>query len=195
MIKILLASSSIYRRKLLSNLGLDFEWESPDIDETPLRDEPAEKLVARLANNKAIALSDKHPEKLIIASDQVAILENQILGKPHTYDNAFAQLKAASGKIMHFKTALHLLNTKTKQTQSATEVFSVHFRSLTDKQIAGYLKKERPYDCAGSFKSEGLGIALFTKLTGEDPNTLIGLPLIRLIDMLKNEGIDPLSTT
>ncbi|MET0355399.1 MAG: nucleoside triphosphate pyrophosphatase [Cellvibrio sp.] len=190
---ILLASSSIYRRDLLSRLGLTFTWASPEIDESPLTDESPDDLVRRLSLAKARALASSHVDSLIIGSDQVAVLDNQIIGKPHTYERAFAQLRAASGKSVTFKTGLCLLNAITRRSQVQVEEFRVYFRELSNEQIHHYLSYEQPYDCAGSFKSEGLGIALFNKLSGDDPNTLIGLPLIRLVEMLKQEGIDPLT--
>lgn len=195
---ILLASSSPYRRELLARLGLTFEWASPDIDESPLSnedgeiDESADALVARLSLAKAKALAAEYPNHLIIGSDQVAVLGNQIIGKPHTYERAFTQLCNASGNQVIFKTGLCLLNASIGQSQVRIEEFKVEFRELSDNQIHHYLTYEQPYDCAGSFKCEGLGIALFSKLSGDDPNTLIGLPLIRLVDMLKAEGVDPL---
>lgn len=189
---LLLASSSSYRRALLSKFGLAFEWASPNIDESHLGDETPDQLVSRLAIGKAKALAASHPEKLIIGSDQVAVLDHVILGKPHTHERAFEQLRAASGKIVVFKTGLCLLNAASGKTQIAIESFYVHFRELNDAQIHHYLNYEQPLECAGSFKAEGLGIGLFSKLSGDDPNTLIGLPLIRLIEMLGNEGIDPL---
>ena len=189
---ILLASSSPYRRELLSKLELPFEWASPNVDETPLINEIADELVIRLARDKAQALAEDYPRHLIIGSDQAAVLGSESLGKPHNYERAFAQLKAASGKHVIFKTGLCLLNTLTNQTQICVGEFSVFFRKLSDEQIHNYLIYETPYDCAGSFKCEGLGIALFNKLIGDDPNTLIGLPLIRLVEMLKHEGVDPL---
>jgi len=189
---ILLASSSAYRRQLLSRLGFAFEYCAPDIDETAHPDETADQLVARLARAKASALASLYQHRLIIGSDQVAVLEGKIMGKPHTHERAFSQLRAASGKAVLFKTGLCLLNSTTGRIQLAVEEFSVHFRALTNEQIEAYLNREQPYDCAGSFKCEGLGIALFTSMQGSDPNTLIGLPLIRLVDMLINEGVDPL---
>jgi septum formation protein len=192
MLPILLASSSTYRRALLAKLGLAFEWASPNVDESLREKESAENLVRRLSQTKAQTLAAAHPNKLIIGSDQVAVLNNQILSKPDTHDRAFAQLRSASGCSVLFKTGLCLLNTQTGQAQIAVENFCVYFRTLTDQQIHNYLKLEQPYDCAGSFKAEGLGISLFTKLSGDDPNSLIGLPLIRLIEMLGNEGVDPL---
>ncbi len=201
---ILLASSSTYRRELLTRLGLTFEWASPDIDESPLSNEDgeidestgvnesADTLVARLSLAKAKALASAYPEHLIIGSDQVAVLGDQIIGKPHTYERAFTQLRNASGNQVIFKTGLCLLNASSGQSQVRVEEFKVEFRDLSDDQINHYLTYEQPYDCAGSFKCEGLGIALFSKLSGDDPNSLIGLPLIRLVDMLKVEGVDPL---
>ncbi len=192
MLPILLASSSTYRRALFAKLGLAFDWASPDVDESTRENESAESLVMRLSHTKAKALASSHPNKLIIGSDQVAILGEKILNKPHTYERAFAQLRSASGRSVIFHTGLCLLNTQTGKAQIAVENFYVYFRTLTDQQIHNYLKLEQPYDCAGSFKAEGLGISLFTKLSGEDPNALVGLPLIRLIEMLGNEGVDPL---
>jgi len=189
---ILLASSSPYRRELLAKLALPFEWTSPSIGETALIKENADDLVTRLAQDKARALAADYPRHLIIGSDQVALLDSEILGKPNNYERAFAQLKAASAKQVIFKTGLCLLNAATHQIQICVEEFSVFFRELSDEQIHNYLIYETPYDCAGSFKCEGLGIALFNKLSGDDPNTLIGLPLIRLVEMLKREGVDPL---
>jgi MAF protein len=189
---ILLASSSSYRRDLLKKIGLHFECASPDIDESPLPNENAGALVERLAIEKAKALATQYPDHLIIGSDQIAVLSDVILGKPHSYERAFAQLRAASGQQVIFKTGVCLLNTQNNSIQSSIEEFTVNFKILSDEQIHHYLNYEQPYDCAGSFKCEGLGIALFTQLSGDDPNTLIGLPLIRLIEMLNNEGIDPL---
>jgi len=189
---IILASSSPYRRELLAKLALPFEWASPHVDETPLINESVDELITRLARNKARALAADYPRHLIIGSDQAAVLGSAILGKPHNYERAFAQLKAASGANVIFKTGLCLLNTLTNQIQTRVEEFGVFFRELSDEQIHNYLMYETPYDCAGSFKCEGLGIALFNKLSGDDPNTLIGLPLIRLVEMLKHEGVDPL---
>ncbi len=189
---ILLASRSPYRRQLLSKLGLPFEWASPNVDEAPFINESANELVVRLAGDKARDLAANHAHHLIIGSDQVAVLDSKILGKPHSYERAFTQLKAASGKRVIFKTGLCLLNTATNKVQVSVEEFNVFFRELSDEQIHNYLIYETPYDCAGSFKCEGLGTALFTKLSGDDPNTLIGLPLIRLVELLKCEGVDPL---
>lgn len=192
MTKILLASSSPYRRELLSRLGLEFEWQSPAIDETPLANEPVEALVLRLAEAKARALRHANPEGLIIGSDQAAVCGEKIVGKPGSFEPALAQLKAASGQSVDFYTGLCLYNGKTGQSRLHCELFRVHFRTLSEAQISRYLHKEQPYDCAGSFKVEGLGISLFKRLEGGDPNSLVGLPLIALVDLLLAEGIDPL---
>lgn len=195
---ILLASSSRYRHDLLARLGLPFKWASPNIDESSLLNEhgaineSADQLVARLSLAKAQALVTEYPDHFIIGSDQVAVLNNQIIGKPFTYERAFAQLHAASGNQVIFKTGLCLLDAITGESQVSVEEFTVYFRELSDEQIHHYLICEKPYDCAGSFKCESLGIALFSKLSGDDPNTLVGLPLIRLADMLRHVGIDPL---
>lgn len=189
---LLLASSSSYRRAILAKLGLPFTWDSPAIDESAQTGESADQLVRRLSLAKAKALAAAHPTSLIIGSDQVATLDRQIIGKPLTHQRACAQLRAASGRELIFKTGLCLLNSQTGQAQIAVETYSVIFRELSDQQIDRYLLLEKPYDCAGSFKAEGLGICLFDKLSGDDPNTLIGLPLIRLVQMLAREGIDPL---
>lgn len=193
MTSIILASSSPYRRQVLAKLGLDFCCEAPDIDEAPSAGEDAASLVKRLAKQKALALADNYPESLIIGSDQVATLDHQILGKPHTHSRAKAQLLAANGRTLTFMTGICLYNTTTKHSQDSCETYSVSFRMLSEAQIDNYLLREKPYDCAGSFKSEGLGISLFDRLEGDDPNTLVGLPLIALIRMLNKEGVDVLN--
>lgn len=191
--RLLLASSSSYRQEILQKLKLPFVCTAPNIDESPLPDERAEDLVLRLAKNKAIALAANYPDHLIIGSDQVATLDNQIIGKPHTHAKAVEQLTLFRNRTLVFLTGLCLYNATTKKLQASVERYSVTFRDLSYAQIHNYVEIEQPYDCAGSFKSEGLGISLFTKMEGEDPNTLIGLPLIALIRMLNNEGIDPLN--
>ncbi|MGV0084759.1 Maf family protein [Rahnella aceris] len=190
--KLLLASTSVYRKALLDKTGLVFSCASPAIDETPGRDEKPAELVQRLAYSKASVLAALYPEHLIIGSDQVCVIDRKITGKPHTFDNAFHQLRAASGKTVTFYTGLSLYNGETQTAQTLCETFDVTFRSLTDEEITGYLHREQPYDCAGSFKCEGLGITLFDSLAGRDPNTLIGLPLIALLALLRQEGINPL---
>jgi septum formation protein len=187
--KLLLASSSLYRRQLLEKLQLDFDWDKPDIDETPNTGETPTDLVLRLASVKAKALASKYPQHLIIGSDQVAAFNHQIIGKPGNHQKAFAQLKTFSGNKVIFYTGLCLFNPQTQTCHTQVETYQVHFRNLTDAQIENYLQRETPYDCAGSFKSEGLGISLFQSMEGRDPNSLIGLPLIALVDLLEKEGV------
>lgn len=186
--QIVLASQSKYRKNLLEKLHLSFITHAADIDETPKANELPAALVERLAIGKATALASQYNNHLIIGSDQVAVHDGKILGKPHTEENAIKQLSSFSGNTVTFLTGLALHNTKTGQTQSLVEPFYVKFKSLNTEEIKDYVAKEQPLDCAGSFKSEGLGIALFEALSGEDPNSLIGLPLIKLTAMLKNEG-------
>lgn len=197
MTQIVLASSSRYRRALLERLrlqdvGIGCQNDAPDIDESPQPGEVPAALVERLAIAKARAVAPRHPEALIIGSDQVASIDGQLLGKPGGRDAAMAQLERLSGRQVCFLTGLCLLNTQTGQLQSSCESFWVSFRPLTQARIQAYVEREQPYDCAGGFKSEGLGVALFSRLEGADPNSLIGLPLIRLITMLGHEGIDVL---
>ena len=187
--QLVLGSTSPFRRQLLEKLGLPFDTAAPETDETPLADETPEQLVARLAEAKARAVSSQYPTALIIGSDQVAVNGGEILGKPHTHDKAMEQLRNASGKQVRFLTGLCLYNAATDHAQVEVVPFDVIFRDLTDEMIDNYLKAEQPYNCAGSFKSEAMGIALFDRLEGEDPNTLIGLPLIRLVRMLEAENI------
>lgn len=188
MLPLILASSSPYRRELLARLHLPFEWASPDIDEHRNDDETATALVKRLAREKAHALAGRYPAHLIIGSDQVAVLGEQILGKPHTFDKACEQLLAASGNHVTFLTGVALLNTQTGQCQVDCVPFSVHMRELTLPRIERYLRTEQPYDCAGSFKCEGLGISLFEAIDNRDPSALIGLPLIALCRLLRKAG-------
>lgn len=185
MSRIVLGSSSPFRKSLLEKLDLSFDCDSPDIDETPMKDEHPRDMVARLAKEKANAIAERHPQSIIIASDQCATLDGEIIGKPGDHENAVAQLKKASGRTVTFYTSLCVFNAGTNQYEETVEPFYVYFRELTDDQITTYLEKEEPYNCAGSFKSEGLGIALFDRLEGNDPNTLIGLPLIQLVRMLE----------
>jgi len=190
---ILLASTSPFRQALLHKLGLPFITAAPEVDETPQQGETAEALVTRLAVAKAQALAKMYPGHWIIGSDQVCVLDDQITGKPHTAENARAQLRAASGKAITFYTGLALFHPDNNQLLQCCEPFVVHFRMLTDAEIAGYVEKEQPLQCAGSFKSEGLGICWFDRLEGRDPNTLVGLPLIALNEMLQQAGINPLT--
>lgn len=191
--ELILASTSPYRRLLLEKLGIPFTCASPEVDELPLPAETPRHLVLRLAQAKAQALAERFPHHLIIGSDQVCVLDGEITGKPHTEENARKQLKKASGNIVTFYTGLALYNSVNGQLQTECEPFDVHFRHLTEQEINHYVQKESPLNCAGSFKSEGLGIALFDRLEGRDPNTLVGLPLIALCQMLRREGFNPLS--
>ena len=185
-----LASTSVYRRALLQKLTTQFSCVKPEVDESPLPDETAEALVNRLALAKANAVAATLSDGLVIGSDQVAVFQGEILGKPHTVANAEAQLKRFSGQAVTFLTGLAVVNAATGKVQQAIDPFVVHFRELSDAEIRHYVAREQPLDCAGSFKSEGLGIALFDKLQGDDPNSLIGLPVIRLLAMLRHEGLN-----
>ncbi|HHJ34155.1 MAG TPA: septum formation inhibitor Maf [Gammaproteobacteria bacterium] len=187
--KLILGSTSPFRNTLLQRLHIDFECDAPDIDETPLQGETVEDMVVRLAIAKARAISDLHRDALIIGSDQSAELEGKKLGKPGNFENAFKQLSQASGKKIIFQTGLCLLNTTTGNIQSSCVPYTVVFKKLTPTMIENYLHKEEPYNCAGSFRSEGLGVALFERFEGSDPNALIGLPLIELVNFLDNEGV------
>jgi len=188
-LKLILASSSPYRRELLERLKIPFEVMAPEVDETPRPGETPEKLGERLAIEKARKITGQKAGTLVIGSDQVAVYNGSIVGKPHNHDKAVEQLRSASGKTVTLYTGLALVNADTGRVQHEVIPYRVTFRALTDAQIESYLRKEQPYSCAGSVKSEGLGIALLEKFEGDDPNTLIGLPLIRLVRMLENEGI------
>ncbi len=186
--KIVLGSTSPFRKALLERLNIAFTCDAPNIDETPLNNEAVEDMVVRLAIAKAHAIATNHDNALIIGSDQSAVLDGEKLTKPGNFENAFKQLTRASGKTITFQTGLCLLNTKTGNIQSSCIPYTVAFKTLTPSMIENYLHKEEPYNCAGSFKSEGLGIALFERFEGDDPNALIGLPLIELVNFLSNEG-------
>jgi len=188
-LKLILASSSIYRRELLTRLQLPFSCIAPEVDETPLTDELPQDTALRLAQVKARKIGMTHTNALIIGCDQVATLDNQQLGKPLTHENATRQLRLMRGREVIFHSALCLFNTETQNMQAQVVPYLVKFRNLTDTQIESYLNKEQPYHCAGSAKSEGLGIAIIEKMTGDDPNALIGLPLIALINMLNYEDL------
>lgn len=190
--KLVLASSSVYRRSLLERLALPFDVASPTIDETALPEETPEQLVARLAEAKARVVADARPGAIVIGSDQVAISQADILGKPGDRNRAIAQLKRLSGRKVRFLTSLCVLSPDLPPLVEI-ETSTVRFRHLTTQEINTYVDRERPFDCAGSFKSEGLGIALFESIDGDDPNALVGLPLIRLCRMLRIVGLDPLS--
>ena len=191
---LILASSSPFRKAILEKLRIDFKAAAPNINESRKNGESPFNLVNRLSKEKALEVAKSH-SGLIIASDQVATLGNgnneddEILTKPGSHENAFLQLKKSSGKTITFLTGLALLNTETLKIQTHVELFKVTFKQLSDNQILSYLNKEDVLNCAGSFKSEGLGIALFSSMEGNDPNSLIGLPTIQLIKMLAKENV------
>lgn len=188
--KLILASSSIYRYELLQHLQIPFSAISPHVDETPLTDETPQDTALRLAQAKARKIGQDYADALIIGCDQVAILDGEQLGKPLTHDNAVMQLRKMRGREVTFHSALCLYNAATQHMQAQVVPYRVQFRQLSDTQIENYLCKERPYHCAGSAKAEGLGIALIASMHGDDPNALIGLPLISLTTMLYNEGVN-----
>lgn len=185
---IILASTSPFRKSLLEKLNIAFDCAKPDVDEAPLAGESPQALVERLAILKAKAVAQQHPQALLIGSDQVATCEGEILGKPHTVDNAVKQLLKFSGKCVTFYTGLCVYDSEKNVSKSLVEEFNVHFKQLNEHEIKRYIEIEQPLNCAGSFKSEGLGICLFEKLAGDDPNSLIGLPLIKLIALLDQHG-------
>lgn len=187
---LILASSSIYRRELLTHLQIPFTCISPEVDETPLTGEAPEQTALRLAQIKAKKIGNDHSDALVIGCDQVATLDGIQLGKPLNHDNATKQLRMMRGREVTFHSALCLYNATTRSMQAEVVPYVVQFRNLSDAQIESYLVKEQPYHCAGSAKSEGLGIAIIERMVGEDPNALIGLPLIKLVSMLKNEGVN-----
>ncbi len=189
MLRLILASSSPYRRELLSRLQLPYEVIAPEVDEAPHIGETPENTALRLAQLKAKTVAAQHADALVIGSDQVAILGTTVLGKPTHFDAARDQLREASGNTVVFHTALCLLNVRTGQVQARLIPTRVVFRKLDDATITRYLEKEQPYNCAGSAKVEGLGITLMERFEGEDPTALIGLPLIALSEMLRKEGI------
>lgn len=187
--QLILASTSRYRKALLEKLALPFECAAPEVDESPLPGEPAEALVARLALAKASAIPDRFDQGLIIGSDQVCVCDGQILGKPGTVEKAVAQLMAAQGRSVTFYTGLCVLDAASGRAEQLVEPFTVHFRTLDEAALRRYVEAELPLDCAGSFKCEGMGIVLFKGLEGRDPNALIGLPLIGLIELLARHGL------
>ncbi|MEJ1958345.1 MAG: Maf family nucleotide pyrophosphatase [Nitrosomonadales bacterium] len=189
---LVLASTSVYRRELLERLQIPFQIAAPDVDETPLLDETANKPPGGCHAKKARAVAIHYPDALIIGSDQVALLDGQQMGKPLTHDNAVLQLRAMRGKTVTFYTALTLFNVRSDDMRTEVAENRVGFRELSNDEIENYLRKEQPYHCAGSAKSEGLGIALISRIEGNDPNALVGLPLIMLIGMLKEQGVSVL---
>jgi septum formation protein len=191
--RLVLASTSPYRRDLLARLGIPFETAAPDVDETPLPGESPDDTAMRLSQLKARAVAVKFPDALIIGSDQVALLGGRQLGKPGSHDNAVEQLRAMRGRTLEFHTALTLLNARTGHAQTANVPVRLVMRDYSDAQIEAYLRKDQPYNCCGSARSESLGIALIARFETEDPNALVGLPLIKLTEMLANEGVDVLT--
>lgn len=187
--QLVLASTSIYRSELLARLNIPFQTAAPEVDETPLAGESAKQTSWRLSREKAQAVASQYPEALIIGSDQVALLKDQQLGKPLSHDNAVRQLRSMRGQTVTFYTALTLFNARTGNLQTDVAINNVTYRELTDAQIENYLQKEKPYHCAGSAKSEGLGIALISRMEGDDPNALVGLPLILLVNMLLKQDV------
>ncbi len=185
---LILASSSPYRRAVLERLGLGFHWRSPDIDESPLPGEAPDDLVRRLSEAKATAVAGKYSEGLVIGSDQVAVLGGRIIGKPADHDDALSQLRAASGAVTVLHCGIAVLNAATGRMQSAVEHVEVECRELADDEIERYLAMDAPYDCCGSLKVEGMGISLLRRVRSDDPNAITGLPVIRLLGMLRKEG-------
>jgi MAF protein len=188
--RLVLASTSPFRRVLLDRLGLPFEVAAPDVDESRRAGESPSALVLRLSEAKARAVAARFVDALVIGSDQVAVIDGEVLGKPGGRDGAMAQLGRASGRRVTFLTGLCLVDARSGRAHAACEPFHVHFRSLTAEQIARYVDREQPFQCAGSFKSEGYGVTLFARLEGDDPTALIGLPLIRLVELLGREGVE-----
>lgn len=187
---LILASTSIYRKALLNKLAIPFTALDPQCDETLLPNESAQQLVTRLARIKAQSCQlDLTKTNIVIGSDQVCIIDDEIIGKPLNRANAITQLSRSNGRSITFYTGIAVYNSTTNQCDVELDTFIVHFRKLSPSQIENYVDKEQPFYCAGSFKSEGLGIALFERLEGNDPNSLIGLPLITLINMLEKQGI------
>jgi len=188
--RLILASSSPFRKQLLERLRLDFDCISPDVDESILEGETAVPYVRRLAREKALAIARQHPDAVVIGSDQCALLDGEILGKPGNHENAMRQLRAAQGRSVMFHTAVCVICLEGGIELLDEVPFEVEFRRLRGEQLDHYLRMEEPYQCAGSFKAEDYGITLFSALRGDDPTALIGLPLISLIPMLERAGIE-----
>ena len=186
---LILGSTSPYRRELLSRLRIPFSVQSPEVDETPLEGERPMQLAQRLALAKAIAVAEKNPNAVVIGSDQVADLNGMSLGKPGNFDRAMLQLRQMSGQTVVFQTALAVVCLDSGFEETDLASVRVQFRVLSDAEIEVYLQREKPYDCAGSAKSEGLGIALLESIANDDPTALVGLPLIRTCNLLRAAGI------
>jgi septum formation protein len=193
--ELVLASTSRYRQDLLARLGVPFIAVAPDLTETALAGESPSSTALRLAEAKARSVASRHPDALIVGSDQVADCEGLAVGKPESHEDAMAQLTLLSGKMVVFHTGIALLDARSDWCQTALVGVTSIFRQLSAAEIDDYLRRDRPYDCAGSVKAEALGIALFTRITSDDPTALIGLPLIRLIDMLRAAGVPVLTAT
>lgn len=189
---LILASTSVYRRELLSRLKLPFDVAAPGVEETPLAGETPPDLALRLALAKAEAVARLRPDAVIIGSDQVADLDGASIGKPHVHERAVAQLRAMSGRTVVFQTAVAVMRPQTGFARALLAPVRVRFRALDDEHIERYLRAEKPYDCAGSARSESLGIALLESIESDDPTALVGLPLIRTCSLLLEAGIDPL---
>ncbi|SEA29830.1 MAF protein [Thiothrix caldifontis] len=191
--RLILGSTSPYRLELIQRLAIPFETAAPDIDETRHDGESARDMVLRLSLQKAQAVAAQYPDSLIIGSDQCAVLHEQVIGKPGNHENAVQQLQNSSGKTVAFLTGLCLYDSRDGSYQLDVVPFAVDFRELNDEEIDAYLHKDQPYNCAGSFRSESLGITLFRRMHGDDPTALMGLPLIRLSQMLKQAGVNLLA--
>lgn len=187
-LRLVLASTSPYRRQLLDRLGLPFSVAAPNVDESTLPGESPVDLVHRLARSKAEAIAQRHPKSLVIGSDQLAVCGREVLGKPGSGDRAMAQLKSLSGQQVTFNTAIHVINSDTAANEGHVDVTTVHFRALSAEEIRRYVSRDKPYDCAGGFKVEALGVALFNRIDSQDPTALIGLPLIWLAAALRRNG-------
>jgi septum formation protein len=187
-LRLVLASTSSYRRQLLERLGIPFTVAASNVDESPLPGESAVDLVHRLARSKADAVAQRSPRSLIIGSDQLALCGRDVLGKPGSGERAIAQLKSLSGQRVVFNTAVHVINSDTGANEGHVDVTTVHFRSLSDDEIKRYVARDKPYDCAGGFKVESLGVSLFTRVESQDPTGLVGLPLIWLAGALRRHG-------
>jgi septum formation protein len=191
-IQLILGSSSPYRRDLLARLRLPFQVHSPQVDETALAGEQPAHMATRLAMAKAQAVASQYPNALVIGSDQVVDFYGKALGKPHTHEQATAQLRSMRGQTVVFHTALALVCQQRSLVLSALVPTTVRWRDVSDEEIEGYLLTEKPYDCAGSAKSEGLGISLLSHIESSDPTALIGLPLIQTCTLLRQAGLNPL---
>ena len=190
---LVLGSTSRYRRELLTRLRMPFEVDRPDVDESAMPSETPSALARRLALQKAREVASRHPDAIVIGSDQVADLDGVSIGKPGDHANALAQLRSMSGRSVVFRTAVAVVRASTGFERERVVDVTVRFRTLTDAEIERYLRAEQPYDCAGSAKSEALGIALLDAIESDDPTALVGLPLIATCALLREAGLDPLA--